>query len=130
MALGVGGLDDHVSPRGEVPGFPAEWGWESFLSTAAPMLLGAFNPEHCNAPLRYGAEAGAGAAFRGVAATVYKDRQELSALEKFLRQACYRDGGLDDDGRAVHMLTFDRNPLIFADVGGHLQWKILLGKLR
>ena len=38
--------------------------------------------------------------------------------------------GEDEEGRPVHMLTFDRNPLIFADVGGHRLWKLLLDKLR
>ena len=58
---------------------------------------------------------GAGGAAAGV-------RQELEA-------ACWRDGGVDDEGRVRHMLTFDRAPEAFTPIGGALAWKGLLAHL-
>ena len=45
--------------------------------------------------------------------------------------AVWHDGGVDEEsGAARHMFTFDRVPLIFADVGGGELWRDLLRRLR
>lgn len=124
----LGSQDADQFGLGETEGWA--WSWDAFLRMARSSLLKAFNPEKCRAELRYGDRAGKGAEFRRVAATVYADSRgpgEAEAARRTLRELVgFSDSGRDEEGKTQHQLTFDRNPAVFAEVGGREAWKELL----
>ena len=108
------------------------WRWGELLTAAGKMISKMFNPEHCRAELRYGPEFGQGARLRAVGKLVYDDKAAPAGAPTFelvqqqMRASCWQDGGVDDDGRHRHMLTFDRAPEVFGPVGGALPWRMML----
>lgn len=101
-------------------------------ATAGKALLKLFSPEKSRPQLRYGPEAGDALAFRRVTALVYGEAPagQVSAaqLRADVKGSCWEEKK-DDDGNPAHMVTFDRNPAVFADVGGREVWKMLLKQL-
>jgi hypothetical protein len=144
--------------RGVAPSAPAAlaqpglWDWSELLSPgcAATMLCKMFNPDVCQPHHRYGKEMGVGPPFRARAALVYEGTHgadepappgpSAEVMRRETMESCWRDGGVaeeeedEDEGlvrsrRQVHMVTFDRNAPMFADVGGVGAWRVLLAAL-
>lgn len=113
--------------RGVVP--PRAWDWHAFLlEGAAGMLPRAFSPEKSRPELRYGAIAGAPGELRRVVSVVYEEGNVCDQLRRVVRDSCWSEG-CSEEGASLHMVTFDRNPAIFADVGGHQLWRTFLKRL-
>ena len=78
---------------------------------------------------------GASEQIRAIARRVYDDARDESgrslakAVLRDVKESCWRDGGVTEDGRSRHLVTFDRNAAIFADVGGPRVWQVLLATL-
>ena len=51
-------------------------------------------------------------------------------MRKEVEESCCSDGGPAEGGGRQEMLTFDRNPALFADVGGPHLWRELSVRLR
>lgn len=133
-----------------------EWAWEPFLALAAPRLLRSFSPEVSQPANLYGDEAGTAHALRALVRTVYDDddgssggrvgvgagRPSTDLWLEWMQSVGYRDeSGQDEDetddaptasGRPRprrHLLTFDRDPAVFANVGGVDAWRLFLNQL-
>ena len=102
------------------------------MDAASPALPRAFCPEKSRPELRYGEQAGQGEHFRGVGALVHDEAGEAACerMRKEVEESCCSDGGPAEGGGRQELLTFDRNPAIFADVGGPHLWRELSIRLR